>query len=716
MASSNNNSSSNSNNSSAGRKINSVTRDDIFHLFHDAKSKDDVIHVLTKHQQLIKKIPMPCPSVTIEQAKKDFRRERVLLNDVPYIPDQLDVSRSNGFAKSLSMLIDRIKNRGHINCTEQEDVADLIMKRSCRTSAGADAFFTVQRLLCVDGTFVTQKTSGHDPPIRIDVFISSNCEDLFHQAEGSSYWIHGSGLHHANANGSQRPISEVILRSDSGTLLEAGATRPFSMSSASSETPTAILSQSSGNALAHVTLGTSVGVPMNDREQLPSPGRGLSNVSNSSCSSSAGESSSAESSLESDNSYTSGSGSSDHDATTSAMTTAMSALTSLSLSMPTGDEMATSAAEIALGAASPTERELSASSSDTTMMMTSMMSSSSSELSTESKSVPSPTTVARPPMPTTTTNVRRSLDGNGNGHSLPSPEEHHHHQHQSRQLHSRTIDFGETHLHHDVSIIGSSSGANNGKLMSALSMDAAEPQQQAYPGGRKHANSDAPPLQVVSRSGSNVSTHSNSNSNSNSTLTSPTITTITTPSTHAHRATIFSWDAKTAHQSLQSRLNNAAHLSASLYDPSSISRELCCRVEMRNAFAIYDVSAMDVLCGDPTLDPPAWIDLEAVVIDESNFKTGENYRRLELHILSPKLKQKSNKSSGLRNPFSPYHHATSSSSSGVANNSNVINSGIKKDRDQHGSASSGGSLSSAFSLLTSSASSSPATPSRRKNS
>ena len=78
----------------------------------------------------------------------------------------------------------------------EEDIADIIIQRACRTSAGADSFFTTQRMFCVDGTFVTQKTNPHDPPIKIDVFVSSNCEDFFY----SDPVIHAATL---------RPVSEA---------------------------------------------------------------------------------------------------------------------------------------------------------------------------------------------------------------------------------------------------------------------------------------------------------------------------------------------------------------------------------------------------------------------------------------------------------------------------------------------------------------------------
>ena len=58
-------------------------------------------------------------------------------------------------------------------------VADIILKRSCRTNAGIDSYFLVQEIFCVDGTFITHRT-GNDPPTRVDVFIThsgNNGED-----------------------------------------------------------------------------------------------------------------------------------------------------------------------------------------------------------------------------------------------------------------------------------------------------------------------------------------------------------------------------------------------------------------------------------------------------------------------------------------------------------------------------------------------------------
>jgi hypothetical protein len=160
------------------------------------KTKEDVILILQKHEYKLQRIPLNAPVVTVEQASKDFKRERVLFNDVPFIPDTLDVNRSHTFALTLRRYVDILlnKERGNdiiksssptiqsssssssssttFNITSN-DVADIIMQKACRTSAGSDSFFMVQKLFCVSGTFVTQRTSSHDLPIKVDLFLSN---------------------------------------------------------------------------------------------------------------------------------------------------------------------------------------------------------------------------------------------------------------------------------------------------------------------------------------------------------------------------------------------------------------------------------------------------------------------------------------------------------------------------------------------------------------
>lgn len=142
--------------------------------FGSAKNKHQIMHAL-EHSTILHRIPLPTPATTSDQARKDFRRERVLLNDVPFIPDKVDVDRCNAFASTLHVLLERMMRRPELYDAEiycdAEAVSDAVLQRACRTGAGADSFFMVQKLLCVEGTFVTQRAFLSDPPIKIDVFV-----------------------------------------------------------------------------------------------------------------------------------------------------------------------------------------------------------------------------------------------------------------------------------------------------------------------------------------------------------------------------------------------------------------------------------------------------------------------------------------------------------------------------------------------------------------
>jgi hypothetical protein len=199
--------------------------DELSKQFQGAQSKGDVMRALLVCQALFQRIVIDkAPVVSKDQAWKDFRRERVVLNGVVFIPDKVDDSRSEAFGKALRILVERMlrleakpaavpaaaataaataaaavaataysapssssssSGKGSLSSSlsssasspplpppsEASIVSDTILQRGCRTSAGADTFFLVQQLFCVDGTFVTQKTSLHaEEPIIVDVF------------------------------------------------------------------------------------------------------------------------------------------------------------------------------------------------------------------------------------------------------------------------------------------------------------------------------------------------------------------------------------------------------------------------------------------------------------------------------------------------------------------------------------------------------------------
>lgn len=193
--------------------------------FSIGASKDEVIEALKHHSDSLINIHLAQPMTPLSQAIKDFRRERVLFNEVPFIPDNADPARNVGFALTLNEYVRRIRERfptgvdnsqnrnargrsvsvfterdadstrgssggkkmkdGEANGKERllnlDDMtsAEIILQRSCRSSAGTDSFFMIQKLFCAEGTLVTQRSNilgfvpfiNGEPPVVIDVYL-----------------------------------------------------------------------------------------------------------------------------------------------------------------------------------------------------------------------------------------------------------------------------------------------------------------------------------------------------------------------------------------------------------------------------------------------------------------------------------------------------------------------------------------------------------------
>lgn len=180
-----------------------VLRSEIEALFRAATRKDEITALLSKMEGVLPRLALSAPTVTVEQSQKDFRRERVLLNEVPFIPDRVDMHRCDAFSITLKEFVSRAMR---LNCTSNDlsadRVADIVIQRACRTSAGADSYFMVQKLLCVQGTFITQRSvmSGLDPPIRIDLFIANQAESL------NDDEVHWKQTNNGNSKNETKPI------------------------------------------------------------------------------------------------------------------------------------------------------------------------------------------------------------------------------------------------------------------------------------------------------------------------------------------------------------------------------------------------------------------------------------------------------------------------------------------------------------------------------
>lgn len=187
---------------------------DLRQVFQNVRTKADVLRALLQ-EDVLRRIPIEqAPSVSKEQAEKDFRRERVILNGVFFIPDKVDVVRCEAFALSLHHLVERLQSFEGVNIhdslsssAKSNSISDTILQRGCRTSAGADSFFMVQKLLCVDGTFVTQKTSLRaEDPIIVDVFLMYDDSNL------------GSDIQFSNSGASNLHLAAVSIGSTNSTI------------------------------------------------------------------------------------------------------------------------------------------------------------------------------------------------------------------------------------------------------------------------------------------------------------------------------------------------------------------------------------------------------------------------------------------------------------------------------------------------------------------
>ena len=196
------------------QSANEAALSDLKYVFQNVRTKSDVLRAIL-HDEVLRRIPIEqAPSVSKEQAEKDFRRERVILNGVFFIPDKVDVVRCEAFALSLHHLVERLQlqetNRTAASSSSRSNsISDTILQRGCRTSAGADSFFMVQKLLCVEGTFVTQKTSLRaEDPIIVDVFLMydepMDLDSVINSAESSSGSTNSTIDHRSEASHSSR--------------------------------------------------------------------------------------------------------------------------------------------------------------------------------------------------------------------------------------------------------------------------------------------------------------------------------------------------------------------------------------------------------------------------------------------------------------------------------------------------------------------------------
>ena len=69
-------------------------------------------------------IPLTLPAVTSNQTVKDFQRERVILNNVHFIPDKTNDYRNHLFVNTLNMLVNRLIHLEGVQCIIPTNLLD----------------------------------------------------------------------------------------------------------------------------------------------------------------------------------------------------------------------------------------------------------------------------------------------------------------------------------------------------------------------------------------------------------------------------------------------------------------------------------------------------------------------------------------------------------------------------------------------------------------
>jgi hypothetical protein len=133
--------------------------------------------ILTKRKRYEKEwvdIPLELPAVSVAQAKKDFRRQKINLNEVAFTPELNSTNNNDLFASSIYNLCEILTRLYPMEGGDPKatDIAESVMQRSCRSGTGADSFFAVHQLFSVKDTIVTQHENESHTTIDISLFAS----------------------------------------------------------------------------------------------------------------------------------------------------------------------------------------------------------------------------------------------------------------------------------------------------------------------------------------------------------------------------------------------------------------------------------------------------------------------------------------------------------------------------------------------------------------
>lgn len=92
---------------------------------------------------------------------------------MPFVPSRTHLYKNHSFTQTVALLVDKL-GKIHPKCASDSwsagSLGDIALRRACRTGAGSDSLFMVQKLLCVEGTFAKHCSDPLDPPIKLDLY------------------------------------------------------------------------------------------------------------------------------------------------------------------------------------------------------------------------------------------------------------------------------------------------------------------------------------------------------------------------------------------------------------------------------------------------------------------------------------------------------------------------------------------------------------------
>ena len=198
-------------------------------------TKKDILNLLKTRPDLLQIDLEPLQIVSTEQAKKDFRREKVLFNGIPFVPNGNDSYRNDLFATALEHYTQRIikihpfsYNNTLFHSLNSQLISDIILQSSCRTSAGADSYFLLYSMFCNDSLFLTQHTNYHnndDLPISVNLFVDVNAvsgsEALISRIQvWNAFTVYENNDNNDNNNNSNNRSTSTSVTDDPPAWLE----------------------------------------------------------------------------------------------------------------------------------------------------------------------------------------------------------------------------------------------------------------------------------------------------------------------------------------------------------------------------------------------------------------------------------------------------------------------------------------------------------------